>query len=392
MTNGRLDGRRRWVAAAAPWVLRALPLAPDPRIGAWAARALQTGLRPGDAPLPVGPDEVLFLYFADRPVEQGVWVAGDWTGWRPEVSLVRVGETPLWAARVRLPGDSWVGYKFIVDGRWLHDPLNPALVGAGLGLTNSLLTLPSFRVPPELEGEEGRVVPSGQVVDLGVIPAPTLPSGRRVRVYLPPGVSTGGSGAARFPTLYVQDGEENISRGRIPRTLDLLIARGFPPVLAVFVDHPGEERHLDYTPYFQGSRVDGYGDFLAHTVVPLVEGRFPARGDRAARVLWGQSFGGTCAFMVGRAHPSVFGRVASQSGVFVWGGVQGVAELYVDPPAPDTRFYLDSTRFGAEPEQSGAMAETLRGLGAQFVYQKRGTNHSYEGWRFWLPDLLRTLL
>lgn len=374
--------------AAGRWVLRALEGAaalPAPA-SRWIGRRVAALVARVGAPLEVEPGRALFLWIPEGPASAEVRLAGDWTGWRPSILLTEAPGTGVYTAQVPLPRDAYVGYKLVVGGDWRFDPLNPLKVGAGMGMSNSLLTLPGFSIPSALAGPaaSGR----GSVRELGVIEADGLPGGRRVRVYLPPGHDP----LRRYPTLYVQDGDENLTRGEVPAALDRMVAAGYPPVIAVFIDHPGAERHVDYTPYFDDSRLAAYGDFLALSLCPRIEERFGASPDRAHRILWGQSFGGTCVMAVAHAHPTVFGRVAAQSGVFRWDGAEGVVDRYVDPPPPDTRFYLDSTHFGMEPSQSQAMADALRRLGAEHVYWRRGTNHSYEGWRFWLPSMFDFLL
>ena len=51
-----------------------------------------------------------------------VYVCGDFNDWRP-TSLRMIGnpDAGLWEKRLTLP-PGWHEYKFVVDGKWLHDP------------------------------------------------------------------------------------------------------------------------------------------------------------------------------------------------------------------------------------------------------------------------------
>lgn len=361
-----------------------LPAGMGARLAGWLDG---TSLDP-TGPSVTGDGQLTFVYRGQEPLPEKVAIAGDWTGWQPSVPLDRVGRSPWYRGQVQLPRDAWAVYKLVVDGEWRFDPGNPRRVGAGDGNENSLFTMPGFQPHPDLTPDAGLL--AGETVDLGRLAFEGLDGGRRVRVHLPPGYS---DKAGPYPLLIVQDGEENISRGRVPEALDLLAQRGYRPVIAAFIDHPGEERHLDYTPFFKRSRLDVYGHFLVDHVLPTLEKSYAVTRAREERVIWGQSFGGTCAAGLFHAWPEVFGRVAAQSGVWLWSDGQDLLHHYADPSlVKGARFYLDSTHFGMEPEQGEAASRALERVEADFVYWRRGTNHSYEGWRFWLPDMLRYLL
>ena len=66
-----------------------------------------------------------------------VSVAGEFNGWNSvnhQLALEKVG---LWSAELRIPAGAYA-YKFVVDGKWLLDPANPATKVVD-GVTNSLV-------------------------------------------------------------------------------------------------------------------------------------------------------------------------------------------------------------------------------------------------------------
>src|SRR3954453_9788207 len=78
---------------------------------------------------------------------------------------------------------------------------------------------------------------------------------RRVSVYLPPGYD---DSAARYPVLYLQDGQNLFDPGRafvpgqdwgLDETAEALIGAGeIAPVILVGIDHGGADRIDEYTP------------------------------------------------------------------------------------------------------------------------------------------------
>jgi len=75
----------------------------------------------------------------ERPGARWVSVAGSFNNWRPDRTfLAGPDETGKWSASVRLrPGE--YEYRFIADGEWVTDPLNPTSVPSPMGSLNSLV-------------------------------------------------------------------------------------------------------------------------------------------------------------------------------------------------------------------------------------------------------------
>lgn len=92
------------------------------------------------------------------------------------------------------------------------------------------------------------------------------------RVYLPEGYDS----RADHSVLFLTDGQNYLSRGRMPRVLDRLIGDGgIEPVIAVFVD-PRDPDNLETnrrTAQFF-CRAD-YLKFYVDELIPEVEGKYP---------------------------------------------------------------------------------------------------------------------
>jgi len=103
--------------------------------------------------------KVTFSYRPER-AEARVFVAGDFNGWNPTATpLERMGDG-YFRATVEI-ADGRHGYKFVVDGKWIADPLNPAREPDGHDGFNSVLVLGKGGAdePTEQRVVEGFVTP-----------------------------------------------------------------------------------------------------------------------------------------------------------------------------------------------------------------------------------------
>lgn len=84
--------------------------------------------------------EVTFAFAGTSQQPGGVSVAGSFNGWDPSAApMTRQSDGSFRTTLSLAPGT--YHYKFVVDGRWIPDPANPARVDDGLGGYNSLLYL-----------------------------------------------------------------------------------------------------------------------------------------------------------------------------------------------------------------------------------------------------------
>jgi len=67
-----------------------------------------------------------------------VFVAGSFNSWDPEQQPLTQSKTGAYVATFTLPVGTHE-YKFIVDGNWQIDPLNPSLIPNGAGSMNNIL-------------------------------------------------------------------------------------------------------------------------------------------------------------------------------------------------------------------------------------------------------------
>src|ERR1039457_3297483 len=148
---------------------------------------------------------------------------------------------------------------------------------------------------------------------------------RLLRVWLPP--NYGGSGAARYPVLYLNDGQNLFDPAtafggvhwQVGETATRLIAdKKIRPLIIVGIDNT-KGRANEYIPYKSkdprvwNARGKDYPDFLQREVMPVIEGYYPVLKGPENTGLGGSSLGGLITLFTQLAAPGVFGRLLIES-------------------------------------------------------------------------------
>lgn len=227
----------------------------------------------------------------------------------------------------------------------------------------------------------------------GPIGTSELATNRVVRVWLPPGYTN--LTTARFPVLYVQDGQNvfsnagtNAAHGWGSWNLDL-VAEGLiqsnrmSPLILVGIDST-RLRALEYRGPFlrqpvdapgragdapEFSAYDAYRNFLVRELKPWVDSNWRTSPGPESTGLLGAALGGFVSLCLAFENPEVFGLVGCLSGSFDPGSDAFVERLRGRAVAPaGLRVFLDSGRADAEGGDdrravTDAVAEEFRRLG-----------------------------
>jgi len=190
---------------------------------------------------------------------------------------------------------------------------------------------------------------------------------RKLTIYLPPGYERGD---ARYPVLYMQDGQNLFEperafipgqHWRLGETADNAISeRTAQPMIIVGIDHGGDARIEDYTPTRDPSRnagggADQYARLLIEEIKPLIDSRY--RTIPSETGVGGSSLGGLVTLYLGIKHPDVFSKLAVMS-PSVWWHNRAILQEVDRFEGPRPRMWLDVG--GREGRDTLRDARTLR--------------------------------
>lgn len=353
-----------------------------------AAIALMHTLREaGAGPVPVETraDGGVSLFVGPCPAgEPPVEVRGTFTGWQASDATRFAEIVPGLCGRYIAHGPR-EQYKLVFNGgaAWFTDLSNRHIAWdgqntGGVGAFNSVV---STATTPD---------PAGRMVWLRGVASAQLGNSRDVYVWLPPQYDQ--QPTTRFPTMYLHDGNESISRSQLHEVFAAQAADRNDPVVGVFIHLPTQDvRIAEYTMATADARGDLYAAFVTDTLVPLIDGRFRTRADRAARGLAGASLGGLISYHIASGAPQVFEYAAGMSSSFWWEDrwmIQRIDAL----GCQGLTYYLDSGNGGAS--QDGApdtrlMRDTLDRLGCPYTHvEEDGATHDWFFWKGRFPGVL----
>jgi alpha-glucosidase len=213
------------------------------------------------------------------------------------------------------------------------------------------------------------------------IDSKVLGQSRTIRVWVP--ASYEGSADARYPALYMHDGQNCFDRAtsafgnewEIDETLTRLIAaRTIPPLIVVGIDNGGGSRMNEYTFVADPNRGGGHGadhaEFLLKEVKPFIEKTYRVQNDKSHTFIGGSSPGGLDSLELARRHPDIFGGAIAMSPTLFWADSAVMKAIDKDASAlKDTRIWLDmGTREGAA-DQSNRYVQQVRSLAAALERQ-----------------------
>ncbi len=370
-----METKREEAAPTFPTWKRRLEEAPEPKLPEEVDRFLEV-LKAVGTPMIDGAT-VHFIYYG--PEAQRVVLTGEFTQWgRRGIPLTPLAETGIFYHTMEFRGPLRVEYKFIVDGQWVVDPLCPNKVDNGIGEQNSFFVVGDFHEPPELEWMP--TIPHGRVEEFD-FKSKLLRNSRRVYVYLPPEYEA--DSAQRFPTLYVHDGGEYLTRAQLATVLDnLLHSRDIPPLIAVMLDPVDRVRE-----YWAN---EDYGRFMEQELLPYIDDHYRTLAQREARGVMGASLGGLISTYLALSRPHLFSKVGGQSSAFFLEQDKIVA-LVRDLSVP-IAFYFDVGKY--EPQFIPAhkrLVSLLEAKDCSCFFQELAGGHNWTSWGAHLKNLLTFL-
>ena len=203
------------------------------------------------------------------------------------------------------------------------------------------------------------------------------------RIYLPEGYES----RVSHPVLFLTDGQNYISRGRMPSTLNSLIRRGeIVPVIAVFVDarDPDDlDSNRRNAQFFCNAN---YLKFYVDELIPTVEKNYPVVASREGRTIMGLSFGGTNAACFGMVGYDIFSGIAMQSPANH--PVPNLLPAYQEIPTLPLRIFLSTGTPDDNTQANRHFRTVLQEKGYEMKYVEVQQGHNWENWRPLIDDVL----
>ncbi|MCX8056189.1 MAG: alpha/beta hydrolase-fold protein [Ignavibacteria bacterium] len=314
-----------------------------------------------------------FIY---RGSGTNVYLSGDFNGWSSSADkLNRISGTNFFYITKIFERDARLDYKFIVDGNWILDPLNPKTCPGGFG-PNSELAMPDYIQPVEIKYYPN--IPHGTLRDTTFY-STNLNNSRTIRVYLPPNYE---SSTDSFPMILMHDGLEYISLASMHNVLDYLIAQNqIEPIIGVFVPP------VNRTPEYAGNQIQAFSNFIVNELLPYIRNRYRVKSGPQNCAVGGASNGGNISLYLALNYPNVFGNVAAQSSNVI----SSISQGFQNNPKLNLKVYLDIGKYDISVliPLVRNLRSILQSKGYEMIYREYNEGHSWGNWRAHIDDYLK---
>ena len=279
----------------------------------------------------------------------------------------------------------------------------------------AVLTLTLILIITEAKRRRAELRTTVEVVTLPDFASQALGNSREITVFLPPGYAQDTN--RRYPTLYVNDGQDQEAL-QIRETLAKLCQRRqLPPIILVAVP-TNHDRLQEYgtavCPNAQNLGTKA-GRFLTTELIPAINQQFRTSQNPTHIGIFGVSLAGLSAFDIAWNWPDLFGVVGVMSGSFWWRAAEDetkmppnqlIAQAMVrqTPTKPNFRLWFEAATQDEASDRDGngvidAIQDTLELIAElkvlgfsedEVVYvEVPGGRHNYETWAQVFPHFLR---
>lgn len=293
------------------------------------------------------------------PKAKHVFLAGEMTDWDNGKKPMSRDADGVWRLSVALAPGQWV-YKFVVDGRWVHDPATTENDADGQGGRHSFLFVAEGPWTAPAAALSGRVVTHA-------VKSSALARDMKVHDYLPRGYSKGQA----LPVLWLlhgggMDADQWFKTGHIERYMDRLIAAKRVKPFVVVMPSAGTQRAYE-----------GVSErFVATELRAWLAQQYGLRPGRAQSALAGMSLGGYGTVALAARYRDQYGFGYALSG---WYPPELIAELQAGPPL-DSQLVLRCGSQDSLVESNRALVAALQPRGARIDYREATGGHTFQLW------------
>lgn len=317
----------------------------------------------------------IFLYKGNAST---VSVAGDFTGWQPNLQMTKAAKSNFFYATKYFELNARQDYKIVVNsGNWYLDPLNPNTCTGGFG-PNSELAMPEYIQPNEIKYDAS--IPHGKVEQKTIFSA-NVNTSYQVKVYLPPDYNASASRA--YPTVYFQDGFEYIDLAGSINVIDNLIAaKKIENVIAVFVKPNNRNDEYAFAKRTQ------YRLFFVNELVPFIDSLYKTEKSPQRRLVLGDSYGGNISALICFYHSDIFGNCGLHSGAFQENNYEAY-NLFISSPRIDVKFSMVWGTYEPLYPNMRQFRDSLEAKKYEYNWSELPEGHSWGLWRANIDFMLK---
>lgn len=313
--------------------------------------------------------KLLLLSLNTGVSKQKISFVSSFSGW--DAGQFELLETANGVYELSLPMP-WVPefyYKFVIDGKWSHDPENKSKDPDGFGGYNSIFVT-GFQENSKLNAPKQAWLKR----DLKIKTKTGI--SREVTVLYPPFTLK-----TSVPTIYFNDGGDYLSKANIANFLANYFEQTGRALVAVLVSPIARESEYGV---YQKNNLD---TFIANDVVPNIESLMLTGGTSKKRMIIGPSLGGLSSVRTGFV-TSLFGFVASQSGAFWY--IDKNLEALVKNRVNTPNIYLTYGFYEGEGivDSNKKLKTLLDSQGISYQMLETPTRHDWISWRNQLETLI----
>ncbi|MFT6867316.1 MAG: putative alpha/beta superfamily hydrolase [Cyclobacteriaceae bacterium] len=251
-----------------------------------------------------------------------IYLAGNINGWNPKDEKFKFVEDEKGSQWLHTPlAEGVLEYKF-TRGSWESTEVDQQ----GNSLPNRAYTFAkedtlhlTISGWEDLDGKTKKESTANEQVIVwdSAMYMPQLDRYRRISIYLPKGYA---GESILYPVLYMLDGQNIFDSKKafageweVDETLTKLEAAGKQAAIIVAIDHGGESRIAEYSPFVNREYGGGDGEatvrFIVETLKPKVDTTFRILKGSQHTGIMGSSLGGLVAHFAWAKYPDVFGRI-----------------------------------------------------------------------------------
>jgi enterochelin esterase-like enzyme len=202
-----------------------------------------------------------------------------------------------------------------------------------------------------------------------------------------------------YPTLYVQDGEDYFTLGKIASTLDKMIDDQIVDKCIV-VGVPVESKRERLVLYrSRGSKHEAYKRFFAEELVSYIDDTYATHPMSGARAIMGDSLGGSVSLDIALQYPYTFHYVVSQSGAFYEGTIERIQAFKQSPSLLSVYQIIGTEETQVETsigdinllQFNRDVTEALEEKGIPLYYNEYKGDHTWGYWQKDIPHVLTYL-